>query len=190
MVKAIKSSRLLQVLLLLNLAAILVYGGRFMYARMQRAAAREKLIQEGAAIQEKYGVMSRKDHLEFARISAASGPAGSISDEDLNSLLSMIKATYERKDGGSVVERLQLVLALAYLKHVTPPQKDAIFEACVPMFSTQNDSVSGSDRTCAIGVMKHFHDKRGIPYIKKLLTDKRPMVGDYAKKCLAILEAS
>ncbi len=142
--------------------------------------ARQNTRHLGNKLQEQ-GIETQSDYIRFKQIETQIKQTKSISDSDLEWMLALMKKPSTHPE--IVVPDVLAVIDL--LKIMTPSQKQSIFDAAVPLLTSNSstDTYHFIPQTAA-NVLGHLGDAKAIPYLQPLLNNPDPDVRERARHAL------
>jgi len=150
------------VLLILTLVLYPLYKS-WQYNRDLHAGQRQ--IAETYA---KWDVMQPSSKYKIDEIVAEVQKTGGISDSNLEWTLAFLR----KNDGAGLSQHLarsSILSPLEELKRISPPQKEKIYQAVIPMLGNNPAYDDDLDKIRASAVMRILRDKRATPYLTALL---------------------
>ncbi len=135
---------------------------------------------------EQMGIMSQQNYIKYDVISESASKTGAISDGDLAWMLALAKSTPTKHGLKSAAVLHSLVFdEFRMVKHLTPPQKEQVMQAVLPLTSSTNVV----DQMTATSLLYTLDDSRAVPYLRPMLNSPNPQVRDHASVVLKHLHA-
>lgn len=190
MIKSARGNGWLKWLLTLNLIGLTLLGGRYWY-HVQGIRREERKQTEVAVNAEVRATGAPRENLEklFALSDQFLRKQG-ISDADLDWCLSQLKPNDRPGSQGALYRNVVCQILVEAVPQMNAEQKERTFQAASEMLAhaDRNEEI-GMDVTGSMGVMRFLEDKRAIPMLRPLLTDKRARVRQKVAQTITQLEA-
>ena len=169
--------------LALNLACIALYFVVSYFSRGSNEEAQSAVM--AASIAQRDGGMTAGDYLKVDDVVKQASLQGSLSDRDLDWLLSRMEHPLHSDRWALFVARTDIMAGLRDVPQYTPSQADRVFAACLPLLSQVPEYPA--ERNGASRLLKKLGDKRAVPALRPLLSDPDPHVRQQAGEALTAL---
>lgn len=186
--KSMSTKKTIKFLVLLNFVILIGYGVKGLLVYKQKALVEKRDAERAARMTELASGISHDDYSRMSDIGHSILKTGRISDVDLDWCLTSVKSSMASSNAFAYLTRSSVFMKLSGLKHVSPMQRQKIYDTTILLFNTHNDSEKyGLDKEMASMMVAKLNDKRGIPYLLPLLNDPRPHVRGIAQSTLTSL---
>lgn len=169
-------------LAVINILLFSGFSGKYAYQRYQIHLADQEAINFVGRQYEQAEMMSQEDYRRIVQIDRSINQTNTISDEDLNWWIQLIKRPSSTERGQRTASTRRLV-ALSdnwgFLTKATPQQRDELFDLAKTYLSpqpapllneTSRISASGFDKIFAVDLLECLNEKRAAPLLIPFLS--------------------
>ena len=161
--------------------------------RQRQASAKVRMadfIKESDKKNNRSGEMGYADSQRMHDISRYTYKHKTITDSDLNWLMSLMEKTFPNGKPYSVIQYGFVVIHILPVETFTPQQKEAVFQKCSPLLSDQASGASPQNesvtQTCCL-LLEKTKGQRAVPTLKLLLNSPNGRVQVAAARALTRL---
>ena len=179
---------LIQILVLLNLAAMAFLGFRW---NSERNATRNAALvrREGEAKGvEAEGWMPATEFKKLQGLRDRTNLSGTIADHDLKWALALTGPDADQSSN-ALVRRMVVLLHLLGAKNLSAGQKEQVYQATLPLYTAPEVAHADEVRRFATGMALRLQDPRTLPYLRQFAASKDPILANMARKAMAKLHA-
>lgn len=183
------------VLFLFLAPVVVLLAGLRLYGLINPASAEENGDANAPAKTESVytgdAVMPREAFLKLGALrgKVAAAPGRALSDADVDWLLQTRKGGSQTKPYAASIARARPLEVLLQAQ-LTPTQKEKLYQAVVPDFTSRDKWGATGDRLRACEAVEVLHETRAVVHVKPLLNHENARIRERAARTLASLAAA